>query len=47
MTIIGILAILSAIVLWYHGEDMKKWVGPIVVAILLIISGILNIKNRD
>lgn len=47
ITIIGTLALLSAIVLWYHGEDMKKWLGAIVVSILLILGGVSNIKNSD
>ena len=51
MIIFGIFGILAAVILWYYGEEMRKWLGAIVVSILLILSGILNIsiklKNRN
>lgn len=45
--IFGIIAIISAIILLVNGENMIKWIGTIIVAILLIIGGILNLTNRS
>lgn len=38
----GILGFLSTYVLWYHGEDLKKYLGALVISVLLILLGVLN-----
>lgn len=42
MILIGILGILSAIVLWYYGEDMGEWIGAVVLSILILITYIIR-----
>lgn len=47
MILIAILGILSAIVLWYYGEDMREWVGAAVLSIFILITYIIRFKNID
>lgn len=47
MILIGILGILSAIVLWYYGEDMREWVGAVVLSVFILITYIIRFKNID
>ncbi len=42
--IIGVLAILAFIVLLISGENMKSWIITLILAIILIASGINSIK---
>lgn len=43
--IFGILGIAATIILIISGENMIKWIGAILVSILLIIGGILNLVS--
>lgn len=44
LLVIGVFAIISAIYLWYLGEYMRTWIGAIIIAVSLIISGYAGLK---
>ncbi len=41
--VFGVLAILSFIILWIGKESMDNWIITLVLAVILVISGITGI----
>lgn len=44
MTVIAVLAILAYVILTLAGEDMSQWRFTVIAAVLLLISGIWDIR---
>ena len=46
LIIFGVLGILSAIILGFAGENLTNYIGTIILSVLIIISGVLNLKIK-